>query len=115
MKPGSIEGLTWNTGLVERGNIITFQVAFESQVCHITEGQIMSCKVKNVTTAGIRAESAVDFPSPIVVFVNRDHHSDNDAFSEVKIDDRILVRVIGTRSELGDKWVSVVAELVVID
>jgi hypothetical protein len=73
---------------------------------------LISCIAKNITKAGIRAESAVDVPSPVVVFVAKDHHFNNSFFSEIKEGDKINVRVIGQRFELNDKFISIIGELV---
>jgi hypothetical protein len=73
---------------------------------------IIPCVAKNITKAGIRAESANDVPSPIVVFLAKDHHFNSTQFAEVKEGDKINVRVIGQRFELNDKYISIIAELV---
>ena len=73
---------------------------------------LISCTVKNVVKAGIRAESSTDVPSPVVVFVARDHHYSIQQFNEIQVGDIINVRVIGQRFELNDKYVSIIGELV---
>jgi hypothetical protein len=73
---------------------------------------LIPCVAKNITKAGIRAESATDFPSPIVVFVAKDHHYNVPNFGDIKEGDKINVRVIGQRFELNDKYVSIIGELV---
>ena len=50
-------------------------------------------------------------PSPLVIFIARDHHYKSNAFSNVKENDTIQVKVIGQRYELNDKYVSVIAIL----
>ena len=72
---------------------------------------IIQCIVKNVTKAGIRAESVVS-PSPVVVFVTRDHHYDSAYFSNINEGDHINVKVIGQRFELNDEHISIVAQLI---
>ena len=52
-------------------------------------------------------------PSPVVVFIARDHHFKTKEFSEIKIDDEITIKVIGIRFELNDTYISVIAELVI--
>lgn len=112
IKSGSTNLISYSSGLVERGNMIKFEVVFEADICFPVEGTVLSCLVKNITKAGIRAESADAVPSPIVVFIAREHHNNvSSLFSSVKIDDRILVRVIGQRFELNDPFVSVIGEL----
>jgi hypothetical protein len=73
---------------------------------------IVPCVAKNITKAGIRAESANDVPSPIIVFLAKDHHFNLAQFAEVQEGDKINVRVIGQRFELNDKYISIIAELV---
>ena len=73
---------------------------------------LISCVVKNITKAGIRAESSNDVPTPIVVFIAKDHHYNNSQFAEIEIGNLINVRVIGQRFELNDKYVSIIGELV---
>jgi hypothetical protein len=87
-------------------------VVFECDVCFPVEGMLISCLAKNITKAGIRAESAFDTPSPIVVFIARDHHYNDESFSKVKEGDKIDVRVIGQRFELNDKYISIIGELI---
>ena len=72
---------------------------------------LISCVAKNITKAGIRAESSIEVPSPIVVFIAKDHNYNNAQFSEIKEGDKFTAKVIGQRFELNDKYVSVIAEL----
>ena len=73
---------------------------------------LIQCEAKNITKAGIRAESSEEKPSPVVVFVTRDHHYASQQFSDINEDDKFVARVIGQRFELNDKYVSIIAELV---
>ena len=92
-------------------DLICFAVVFECQICHPVEGMYIQCTATNITKAGIRAESVFN-PSPIVVFVTRDHNYDNAYFSTIKEGDSIKLSVIGQRFELNDTHISVVAQLV---
>ena len=112
IKPESCIIIRYSSGVIERGNQIIFEVVFECDVCFLVEGTKISCSVKNVTKAGIRAESSIDVPSPIMVFVAKDHHLNIHEFIEIKIGDIITVRVIGQRFELNDKFVSIIGEFV---
>lgn len=112
VKPHSTKIITYSSGVIQGGNKVTFEVVFECDVCFPVEGMIIPCVAKNITKAGIRAESANDVPSPIVVFLAKDHHFNSTQFAEVKEGDKINVRVIGQRFELNDKYISIIAELV---
>jgi DNA-directed RNA polymerase subunit E'/Rpb7 len=112
VKLNSSKIIRYSTGVIERGNNIIFEVVFECDVCFPVEGMLIACTVKNVVKAGIRAEAANEVPSPIVVFVAKDHHFSNQQFNETQVGGDITVRVIGQRFELNDKYVSIIGELV---
>ena len=112
IKPNSSKIITYSSGTIERGNNVLFEVVFECDVCFPVEGMIISCIAKNITKAGIRAESANDMPSPVVVFIAKDHHYTNVYFNEIQESDKINVRVIGQRFELNDKYISIIGELI---
>ena len=112
VKPNSSKIIAYSSGLIERGNLISFEIIFECDICFPVEGTKITCIAKNITKAGIRAESAFDVPSPIVVFIARDHHYNVADFGSVKEDDKFTVRVIGQRFELNDKFISIIGEFV---
>jgi DNA-directed RNA polymerase subunit E'/Rpb7 len=112
IKPNSTKVLSYSSGLLVE-NMVMFEVVFECLVCCPVEGMRIKCNVKNMTQAGIRAlintESDV---SPIVVYVSRDHHYNNNYFNSIKENDDIIIRVIGQRYELNDPQVSIIGELI---
>ena len=113
VKPRSAKILSYSCGVL-KANKVEFVVTCECLICRPVEGmKIFKCVVKNITKAGIRAELRTegDEPSPVVVYVSRDHHYDNKYFATVKEEDEINVRVIGQRYELNDTYVSIMAEL----
>lgn len=112
IKPNSAKIITYSSGIIYRGSSISFEVIFECEVCFPVEGMLVSCVAKNITKAGIRAESANEIPSPVIVFIAKDHHYNVAHFNDVKEGDKINVRVIGQRFELNDKYVSIIGELV---
>ena len=112
IKPESSKIITYSSGLIDRGNNIAFEVVFECEVCFPVEGMIIACTAKNITKAGIRAESATTVPSPILVFIAKDHHYNVSHFANVKEGDNINIRVIGQRFELNDKYISIIGELI---
>ena len=103
---------TYSSGVIYKGDDIIFEVVFETNVCFPVEGMIINCVATNINKAGIRAESATDIPTPIVVFIARDHNNTNDDFNNIKIKDKFNVRIIGQRYELNDKYISIIGELV---
>ena len=110
VKPNSSKIITYSSGKLRGSNVI-FEVVLECLICCPVEGMHINCVVKNITeTAGIRAET-LDNPSPLVIYIARDHHYNMKYFSEIKENQHIAVKVIGQRYELNDKYISVIAEL----
>jgi DNA-directed RNA polymerase subunit E'/Rpb7 len=112
IKINSSKIIRYSSGIIERGNKIIFEVVFECDICLPVEGMLISCVVKNIVKAGFRAEVANEVPSPVIVFIAKDHHYNIQKFNEIQVGDIINVRVIGQRFELNDKYVSVIGELV---
>lgn len=112
VKKGSCKLITHSSGIIKRGIYISFDIVFECDICFPVEGMIVKCIAKNVTKAGIKAESADETPSPIVVFIARDHHYNNNYFSQIEEGQVFEAKVIGQRFELNDPNISVIAELV---
>lgn len=110
VKNNSIRLLNYSSGEIKGKNVL-FTVTFECLICRPVEGQRFRCVVKNITKAGIRAETD-ELKSPVVVFVARDHHHNNEKFTELEVNDTINIRVIGIRYELNDSYISVIAEYV---
>lgn len=109
IKPSSVKIVTHSNGIIQ-GSDILFEVVFECLICSPVEGMHIDAIAKNITKAGIRAEYQ-ESPTPVIIFIARDHHYKSSYFSEVKEGDLVKVRVIGQRYELNDKYISVIAEL----
>jgi hypothetical protein len=110
IKPHSVEVVTFSSGLVMSSNVI-FEVVIQCDVCSPVEGMQIKCVAKHINKAGIRAE-VNETPSPVVIFIARDHNYASPLFADVKENDDIKVRVIGQRFELNDKYISIIAEIV---
>ena len=109
VKTGSVRVITYSSGLLKGENVL-FDVVFECEVCYPVSGMLLNCVAKNITKAGIRAESAEENPSPFVLFIARDHYYSSDYFNSIEENEKFIARVIAQRFELNDKYVSVIAE-----
>ena len=110
VRPGSTQLLAHSSGDLTDNAAVSFEVMYEYQACNPVEGMLIACVVQTVTQAGLQAH-IVPEPSPLTVFVSRDHHYSNPKFSKIKAGDEIVVRVIGQHFELNDPSVSVIGEL----
>ena len=110
VRPRSIQLLAHSSGDLTDHAAVAFEVMYEYQACNPVEGMLIACVVQNVTQAGLQAH-IVPEPSPLTIFVSRDHHYSNPRFPKIKAGDEIVVRVIGQHFELNDPAVSVIGEL----
>lgn len=112
VQPNSIEVKSYSSGSL-KGERVEFHVVFACKTYHPVEGAwIHNCKVKSVTKAGIHAnifDSQGNIPA--TVFVIRDHFINDPYFGQIKEEDVINVKVIGSRFELNDPCVEVLGNL----
>ena len=109
IKSGSVNIISYSAGK-QCGDNVSFTVVFDCDICTPVEGMFIKCIASNITKAGIRAH-AKETPSPVVVFIARDHYYDSDKFNSIKEGDSIVVKVIGSRYELYDSQISVIGEI----
>lgn len=112
IRPKSIRIQTYSSGAV-RGEHIDFHVVYQCQVANPVEGQVLECLVKTITKAGIHAQCVdSDGNVPVTVFIAKDHHANSQEINQVKAGDTIYACVIGTRFELNDPYICVIAKLI---
>ena len=109
IKHDSIKLISYSAGELY-SNYVSFDTVYECLVTNPVESMTFDCIVKSITKVGIRAELP-EHISPFVIFIARDHHYNNELFSQIKIDDIINIKVIGQRYELNDRFISIIAEL----
>jgi DNA-directed RNA polymerase subunit E'/Rpb7 len=113
IKPYSSKIKTFSGGLIIKGNMVSFEVIFECEICFPVEGMVINCVAQNITLAGISGISANELTSPIFVLVPKDYHIhfNNDYFNEIKVGDNFNIKVIGTNFELNDTRIALLGEL----
>lgn len=115
IKHKSIKIITYSSG-VAYAEQIRFDVVFECKLCYPTEGMHLICFAKNITKAGIRAEiyenESLKESTPMMIFIARDHHYNNNNINDIEVGQKLNVRILGCRFELNDQYISVIAEYI---
>jgi DNA-directed RNA polymerase subunit E'/Rpb7 len=115
IKNNSVKLLTYSSGELF-GNKVLFECVFECLITNPVESTLINCVAKSLTKVGVRAELELeDGSSPYIIFIARDHHYNNEMFSQIKENDILHVRILGQRYELNDKFISIIAELISIN
>ena len=71
---------------------VLFDLVFECKVCSPVEGMLIDYCCKNITKAGIGKVD--DSPSPLIIFLARDHHQTSSNFNSMEVDRKIKIRVL---------------------
>jgi DNA-directed RNA polymerase subunit E'/Rpb7 len=109
VKPRSIVIETYSCPILKGGNAC-FNISFTCMICNPGIGMIIEVLVENVTKAGIKAVYTKN-NSPIIVFIARDFHYNNEIFSKITEGSKILVKIIGKKFEINDTFISIMGEL----
>lgn len=111
IKFSSVKVISFSSGEL-MGSQILYSVVFECLVAYPVEGEIIECKVKSITKAGIKALIDDSDNNPYIIFIARDHHYNNDDFAKIETNNIINVKILGCRFELNDEFISVIGELI---
>jgi DNA-directed RNA polymerase subunit E'/Rpb7 len=111
VKTNSIKIINFTSGLIQAANI-SFEVAFECEICMPVEGMLITCRADSINKAGIKGSSWDDSPSPIIVFISRDQQVESDLFNDIKEGDKFICQVIGQRFELNDNAIAIIGSVV---
>jgi hypothetical protein len=112
VKPGSIQIISYTCGTLKNSKVL-FDVVFNCDVCFPVAGMKLKCIAKNITKAGIRAESSEDDgnPSPFILYIAKDHSFTSDVFNSMKVGQEFVAKVIDQRFELYDNYISIIGEI----
>lgn len=109
--PGKIENVALN------GNIM-YNVSFTAEVCNPLVGSIIRCRVANTNKFGILADAGfynnTDYVNVLEVIVAKNSvnmASDID-LEKIRIDDSIMIEVMGKKYQLNDTKISIVGRVV---
>lgn len=112
VSPNGIEIMQYSSGNVQN-DFISFHVVYSCWIAHPVDGMILECSIKTITKAGIHAQVVdKDGNIPVTVFIARDHNYKDARFHQVTEGDTIYAEVIGSRYELNDPYICVIASLV---
>jgi len=106
--PNTLKVESYTTGIL-LGDKVKYDVVFMGQVCNPDVNMNLDCKIINITKIGIRAIIS-DVNNPLILFISREHNQDKN-FEEYTIGQIINVRILGTRFEIYDTYISAIAEI----
>ena len=128
IEKNSIKIISYTNGLCV-SDTLEFHVVFTCNICIVSDNMMLECKIENKNLSGIKCnvilnkiigdeeeyedkkqEKEDNVSEAIVIFCSRDHHYGNDMFNSVEVNDKILVKVIGSKYELFDDYICVIGK-----
>ena len=112
IKRSSINIMNYSSGKIDGSNVI-YEVLFSADICSPIKGLELMGRVKSITKAGIRAVAITkDTDNPIIIFIARDFKYQEQQFQEIEINDKIKILVIGSKFDLNDTNIYIIADLI---
>jgi len=106
--PNTLKIDSYTTGILF-GDKVKYDVVFCGEVCNPDVNMNLDCKIINITKIGIRAIIS-DVNNPIILFISREHNQSKN-FEDYNVNQIINVKILGTRFEIYDTYISAIAEI----
>lgn len=113
VKKKSVQLLKRSIGMASSNNTngyVSFDVLYTMDVCNPTAGDLYPCIVKKINKIGFLAEP-LEKPNPLVIVVVKQHVENKDLLNTIKEGEYVVIKIIGSRFDLGDDKISVVGNL----
>lgn len=118
LKPDSISDILYSAGILTNG-IVQYEVVFNCEICNPQKGAVYTVRFQDITNPGIHAELIDESGNkPLTVFLFQSMHERNKRFKKYNDPEHVLqnksmrVKIVDTRFEFSDLWISAIAVLV---
>ena len=112
IRQGSTEIVTFSSGLL-KDSYVNFEIIIQCMICCPVEGMLIDCEIKNITKAGLRAETKEDI-SPVVIEANEVGHGASGRNNGLviptlsKADPEEIIRIFG--QEKGEQTIALIRD-----
>ena len=115
VRKNSVNLLKRSIGLVSNettNGFVSFDVLYSIDVCNPKNGDIFECVVRLQNKVGFELEPIIkdksDKQNPLIILVMKEHTEDKTLLSSIVKDDRVMVKVVGGKFDLGDDKIKVI-------
>jgi len=113
VKEESIKVLKRSVGRVVAGHFtgrVNYDVIFSAEICNPVAGNVVPCKIMGLNKLGILADS--DTMPFLKIIIPRELHEDKSIFRNLKVGDKIKMKVVGRKYKLHDREIRIVGHLI---
>jgi DNA-directed RNA polymerase subunit E'/Rpb7 len=90
---------------------VTFDVMYTVDICHPMTNEIYPCIIRKTNKMGFLVEP-LEKPNPLVIVVAKQHVENKSLLNLLQEGDYVSIKIIGSRFDLGDDKISVVATII---
>jgi hypothetical protein len=94
----------------ETNGFVTFDVLYSVDISHPMPNEIYPCIIKKTNKMGFLLEP-LEKPNPLVIVVAKQHVENKNLLNSLQEGDYVSIKIIGSRFDLGDDKISVVATI----
>jgi DNA-directed RNA polymerase subunit E'/Rpb7 len=109
VKEDSIKILKKSIGKIQcnqfKGNIY-FDIIYTADICNPPEGSIIKCNVDNINKLGILSNKDC-----LSIIIAKQYHVNKSIFKDIKLNQEIIIEVIGKKFIVNDNKISVIAKI----
>lgn len=109
VKKDSINILKKSIGKIQcnqfKGNIY-FDIIYSADICNPPEGSIIKCNVDNINKLGILSNKDC-----LSIIIAKQYHDNKSIFKNIKLNQEIIIEVIGKKFIVNDNKISVIAKI----
>ena len=122
VKKKSVSLLKRSVGMAssnESNGFVAFDVFYQVSICHPVANELYVCEIKTSNKLGFHVVPLYEditnplpheTDNPLVIIIPKQHVA-KELLEQLKIDDKVVVQIIGSRFDLGDDKISVVATI----
>ena len=113
--PNSIKIVSRTLGSINNANftsIITYNVIFHANICNPGIGAELQCYVSSTDKSQIVCYIDGVPTSPMEIYLYKNHHTGNVDFVNLKINDKIIVKILASKFSFGDNQIIAIAQFI---
>lgn len=113
IKKDSIEIVNRSLGVLINSNFdstVNYVVKYSADVCMLSNNQIIECEIFSIDKSQIICYVGEKSNSPVEIYLFKHHHVGNVDFINLRKEDTIKVKIIGTKYEFKDTQIIAIAE-----
>jgi DNA-directed RNA polymerase subunit E'/Rpb7 len=113
--PDSVKIISRSLGSINNSNftsVITYNVIYQASICNPGVGTEIKCYVASIDKSQIVCYIYGIDISPMEIYLHKNHHVGNVEFVNLKVNDKVLVKILASKFNFGDEQIIAIGQFV---